>query len=112
MIKAENFIIADRKEAEQYGFCIEGDVCFIFELGHYSFGCLGQGDETGHEHEGPFWRFDTIDHDSTPYSFEEDNLTQAIVKAQAIAQAVACAQRARELDDKAFALLLHFFKCT
>lgn len=117
MIKAENFIIADREEAQKYGFNIAGDVCFIFELGHYSIGCLGQditpikAQICGGTCELPSWRFDTIDHEAVVYSFEEENLSKAIQKAQAIAKAVAALEQAREINDGIFANLLHVFKC-
>lgn len=107
MIKAENFIIADCEEAQKYGFTIEGDVCFIFELGHYSVGCLGPGEGA----QKPTWRFDTTNHEGTPYTFEEVNLNKAIQKAQAIAKGVAALEQARNMNDQIFGLLLQVFDC-
>lgn len=106
-MKAENFIIADAKEAQSYGFTIEGDVCFIFEIDHhYTAACLGQ---TKNDQGTSAWRLDTIDSELIPYSRVLDTLEDGLILGQAIAKASAALGSAGELDDRNFGAMLHMF---
>jgi hypothetical protein len=105
-MKAENFIIADAKEAQSYGFTIEGDVCFIFEIDYYTAACLGQ---TKNDQGISVWRLDTIDSELTPYSRVLDTLEDGLILGQAIAKAGAALGSAGELDNRNFGAMLQMF---
>lgn len=73
--------IVNAKGASEYGFNIEDDIAFIFDLGEDMVGCLG------HVSDGPnsHWQFDTVDADLNAFQFVEPDLHKALEKAEQIA---------------------------
>ena len=72
--------IVNAQGANEYGFVIEEDVAFIFDLGNEMVGCLGQVTDGPNRH----WQFDTILADLSAMQFIEKDLQKALKKAEHI----------------------------
>lgn len=73
--------IVNAEGASQFGFNIEDDIAFIFDLGQPFVGCLGRSSDGPNSH----WQFDAVDENLNAYQFIEKDLIKAIVRAELIA---------------------------
>lgn len=91
----EHCIIVDAKEAESYGFTIEGPMAFLFNVG-CAVACLGHTSDFGDDS----WQFDITNNELNVWQFNEKDLTKALARAEELALTILTTYSAIKDDKK------------
>jgi hypothetical protein len=94
--------ICNKEKAQEYGFCIEGNICYIWEIGNYTMLCLGKVDDT--------WQADLADRDLNVYQKVNQNFDEIMKECQCLADVAELYQKTYEIIfDEKFAQLMKLF---